>query len=145
MKQEIQSLLRQSLYILIDVEGAENSLFNKENRRGVLRVDPVLIHGLHLSGYSLLSQELISLETFFICGLLSRLTKEWLFGANVTSDALCSFRVLFLCFVKNLQNLAILREGLVELVGFVHELEQPVELAVWFLLEVLLFPDVLSE
>jgi hypothetical protein len=76
MKQEVQGLFRQGLHVLVNVQRAEDALFNKENGRGILRINPVLIHGLHLSGYSLLSQELISLETFFICGLLSRLTKE---------------------------------------------------------------------
>ena len=73
VEEEVKGLLWQSLHILVDVQGAKDSLFHEEDGGCVLRVDPVLLHGLPLSSDGLLSQELARLEALLIGILLSGL------------------------------------------------------------------------
>ena len=107
MEEEVEGLLRQGLHILVDVQGAKDSLFHQEDGGGVLRVDPVLLHRLPLSSDGLLSQELARLEALLIGILLSRLPKQRLLGAEVGALG-GALAVLFLCLIEDLEDLPVL-------------------------------------
>ena len=107
MEEEIKSLLWQGLHILVNVQGTKDSLFHEEDGGGVLRVDPVLLHGLSLSNDGLLSQELGRLEAILVGILLSGLPKQRLFGAEVGALR-GALAVLFLRLIEDLEDLPVL-------------------------------------